>query len=281
MADVAQPQGCATSYMRFFFARFFRVGCSFMSLCCLGGMRPSAAMRRFVSSRESSRAMTDTPDRSLDPDIVEILGRLSEDQTKLIGEITILWNALEHQFTKIIWLGAHLPDAVGEFISADLPNVARIKLVQNLVRHHFNNPADFAALTYIETVVDLFDQCRIERNDIVHGLPVTKGDTNAEAFEKRTAKKATGKIVIVRNDVSIEHLKQFKSDLSWLWTAIDGAGGMLWLHHLMDIGSLTKTHRAQNFERCKRIDIDRLQKILERLRRRHSNGHNNPEQRPS
>jgi hypothetical protein len=242
---------------------------TFISECCLGGIRPSAPIKRLVSS-SWSLAMTERPDASLDSRVAKLLASLSAEQTKLIGEITILWNAMEHQFTRIVWLGVNTSDIEGEFITADLPNVSRIKLVQNLARHHFKSQQDNPTLTYIETVADLFDQCRVERNDIVHGLPVQKGNDDATHLEKRTARKGTGQITISRKHLSLERLAQFKTDLSSLWTGIDGCIFMFWSHHLMATGVVSKTHRAQNLERCKRIGIDQLQTILGRLHRLHS-----------
>jgi hypothetical protein len=70
--------------------------------------------------------------KMIDPDLAEILARVSNTQVEAIGEISILWNATEHQFAKIIWLAEDWDDESGESYTAGMKNDEREKLIRKL-----------------------------------------------------------------------------------------------------------------------------------------------------
>lgn len=204
--------------------------------------------------------------------IVRLLSEtLTPAQLQAIGKITLLWNSAEAEMQKLIWVGARIDDTVGEFVTADMNNIPRIQIIRNIAFYYANKKPK--ALTYIQTAIDLYDEARIARNAIVHGLPVLKTDSaGVTHVEKKTARKALGRVQTSQSDISIERLDDFIECLEDTIFALQSASFMLNGLQLEDIGAARSQGPDDPYEPAQRIKLPAIQARVESLRRLHNRG---------
>jgi hypothetical protein len=143
---------------------------------------------------------------------------LGDEQLRLIGEISTLWNSVQSRLQYLVWYAANWTDGIGPLITTDLQAAALVTLARNIVNNRIKD--DFARECAFVTI-DLFDELRISRNKIVHGLPVIGLDGSVLAFSDSTAKRGKG-LTISTYRVSTVELTALLDDIAVLAVAIEG-----------------------------------------------------------
>src|SRR5580704_3364498 len=143
---------------------------------------------------------------------------LSADQLQLIGEIATLWNSVQSRLQYFVWQVAEWVGGLGALVTADLNAVSLVTLARNVVDNRIKN--DFAR-ECADTTIDLFDELRVVRNRIIHGLPVTGLDGTVQEFSDSTAKRGRG-LKVSTHQVSTAELTALLDDLGLLAVAIEG-----------------------------------------------------------
>ncbi|GAB4361179.1 MAG: hypothetical protein Kow0026_24080 [Oricola sp.] len=99
-----------------------------------------------------------TMDEALDP-----------ERMAIVGQIVMFWDMAERQFRVLTWELAGLDPGIGKIITHDLPNVALITLAKNLANHTLKDPKLKYVKHDVMQLIGLFDECRKQRNEVVHG----------------------------------------------------------------------------------------------------------------
>jgi hypothetical protein len=111
---------------------------------------------------------------------------------QLIGYGTLLWSSIELELQELIAELAGWPHDTAHLVTADMQNLSRLQLARNLLN---SSPVTPDVAVHVETLLRLFDQARITRNAIVHGIPVTKDTDDREGLTVRfEARQGDGKI---------------------------------------------------------------------------------------
>lgn len=85
-----------------------------------------------------------------------------------IGQIVMTWDLCERTFCVLTWRLADLPAEIGKIITHDLPNVPLITLSKNLVNYQLKGDDNKCLRHDALQVIELFDECRKARNDVIH-----------------------------------------------------------------------------------------------------------------
>lgn len=93
--------------------------------------------------------------------------RITYEELAAIGDITVHWNSVEEALERVVWTIAKWEPAMGKLVTADLGNVSRVQLALNLANYYLEP----ILVSEVKAFAELFDFCRISRNDIIHGLP--------------------------------------------------------------------------------------------------------------
>jgi hypothetical protein len=190
---------------------------------------------------------------------------LSADQLQLIGEIATLWNSVQSRLQYFIWQVAEWVGGIGPLVTTDLNAASLVTLARNIVDNRIKN--DFARECASATI-DLFDELRVVRNRIVHGLPVIGLDGTVQEFSDSTARRGRG-LKVSTHHVSTAELTALLDDIGLLAVAIEGVilqGNML--THYRDSFPWT-IH--ESLEIAMLLPISHVRERLVLLRRQHSN----------
>lgn len=138
---------------------------------------------------------------------------MDDAQLATIGYISVLWNALERNFVACIWMIADWSQEVGELVTADLGTVDRVNLLLNLAKQSIKD--DGRLLDELTVTVDLYDQMRIVRNNMMHGFFNWRhrGLDTDDNLIKFTAKRRGGYAEMVFTPVDIASLKEIVADI--------------------------------------------------------------------
>jgi hypothetical protein len=99
--------------------------------------------------------------------VVFLTSRLSDDQLRLIGEISILWNSTHARLQYFVWQVANWIGGVGPLVTADLQVVALVILARNIVD---NRIKDEFARECADATINLYDVLRVI-SDLLPDLP--------------------------------------------------------------------------------------------------------------
>lgn len=108
---------------------------------------------------------------------------LSDIRLRNIGIIAVVWNSVEFDLQELISAALGFSPDYSLLITADMPNVSRYQLAKNLVNYVVKHEQ---LRTELLTALEFFDQCRIRRNAVVHGMPVY--DEDSKRLSGRMAK---------------------------------------------------------------------------------------------
>ncbi|MGA3309956.1 MAG: hypothetical protein ABSD08_15285 [Xanthobacteraceae bacterium] len=162
--------------------------------------------------------------------------KLTDQQLRLIGEITTLWNSVQSRLQYFVWITADWRGGIGALVTADLQAAALVVLARNIVDNRIKN--DYAKQC-ADATIDLFDELRAIRNKIVHGLPVTGIDGTVQEFSDSTAKRGAGLKITTRQATETE-LSNLLDDMALLAVAIEG---LILQHAVLDFSQrLQITH---------------------------------------
>lgn len=193
---------------------------------------------------------------------------LTDEQLKLIGEISILWNSAHHRLQYFVWQIADWVGGIGALITADLQAVSLVILARNIIDNRIKN--DFFR-ECAEATIDLFDELRAVRNKVIHGLPVVQLDGTVEEFSDSTAKRGRG-LKITTKKISTRELKTLLDDIALLAVAIEGVIQQQHLIPLLQADKLRFDPGAtrQILERAMMTPISHVQERQGALHRQHS-----------
>lgn len=146
-----------------------------------------------------------------------------------------------------IWAAAGWDDDVGGIVTADLQNVSRKTLAQNLI--HLKVTDDPTLLEDAEVVIAFFDVMRTRRNDLVHGLPITAIDLPMpKSFFSCSARKGKGVELKRRADVSPPALTELCQDVTNAFQALTKLAMKLhWRREYRSNDSLRTTATEQEY----------------------------------
>lgn len=150
--------------------------------------------------------------KDFDPDLVRGADLAYEPQRlELIGQISLDWNACEQALEWVIWRLIGVDYLVGECITTDLNNVTRQTLVINLLKRFHDEAPN---LDRYMSIMSLFDECRIARNDAVHAS-IMAGPDDYLALS-RTMKARTGKLRMRAAHKEVLELEMIAAAIGWL-----------------------------------------------------------------
>jgi hypothetical protein len=155
-------------------------------------------------SREQVAALLKTP--------------LTDEQLRLIGEISTLWNSVQSRLQYFVWQVAEWVGGIGPLVTTDLPAASLVTLARNIVDNRIEN--EFVR-ECADVTIDLFDDLRVVRNKIVHGLPVIGLDGSVTEFSDLTAKRGKG-LKLSTRQVTTDELTTLLDDIGLLVVAIEG-----------------------------------------------------------
>lgn len=144
---------------------------------------------------------------------------LSGDTIRLIGQGALLWNTAEIELVDMIGAIVDWPVAVGRVVTVDLQNVSRIQLALNLLALSGVDPN---VAGHTRAVLDLFDQLRVTRNAIIHGIPALHMDRPKESgiVVKVEAKQGDGTLKVKETKLTASFVGDFVNAAEILLVAI-------------------------------------------------------------
>lgn len=144
---------------------------------------------------------------------------MDDRKLRAIGVATLLWNSIEFDFQELIWVIANWSPRDGSLVTTDMQNVSRTQLARNMLNRKIDNDRLKGEAA---TIIDYFDECRVMRNKLVHGIPVYDDNQKISGriahFE---ARRGTGEISIKHIEVTQNYLILLLADLL---TCADGIG---------------------------------------------------------
>jgi hypothetical protein len=172
---------------------------------------------------------------------------LTDAQLQLIGEISTLWNSVHHRLQYFVWQVADWGGGIGALVTADLQAVSLVTLAHNITGNRITN--DFLR-ECADATIDLFDELRIVRNKVLHGLPIVQLDGTVSEFSDSTARSGKG-LKITTRKVSTPELETLLDDIGLLAVAVEG---IIQQKFILD---------AANQDKMK-FDLVSLRQVLER-----------------
>lgn len=100
------------------------------------------------------------PDQYHNPDI-------SNEQTRRIGQVIVLWSKLEAAMEDTIWMLLDLDDEDGKVVTKRLSADAKIQLLRMIGQRHI---ADEALVTWFNETLNYVSELKDHRNFIAHGV---------------------------------------------------------------------------------------------------------------
>lgn len=136
---------------------------------------------------------------------------LTDEQLRLLGQITVIWNKNEFLLKRLIARAAKWPTDVGELITIDLPSVTLETLAKNVIQ---KLTPDGEWKSYALAAVEFYSEARTTRNNIIHSLPKLSFELRASnKAHKHSAKAGSGKIKITEYDISVPALEELVKTL--------------------------------------------------------------------
>ncbi len=156
---------------------------------------------------------------------------LTDDHYKAIGKIAVEWTYVELDVCSIIW---HMLDLVGgkekamtaHAITANLGSVTLLDLLKTLVHNKVGDSDEYKAFT--KFVSKDFNDLRILRNEIVHGLYYRSADFPEKAALHKVSAKGKLKLDFIKRSVS--DLEKVAQDIADLRESLDKLA--VWKHAL-------------------------------------------------
>lgn len=100
------------------------------------------------------------PDQYHNPDI-------SDEQTRRIGQVIVLWSKLEAAMEDTIWMFLNLDDEDGKVVTKRLSTDAKVQLLRGIGSRHISDKALLDKFNETMKYVDELKECR---NFIAHGV---------------------------------------------------------------------------------------------------------------
>ncbi|MCH9054140.1 MAG: hypothetical protein IIA72_24385 [Proteobacteria bacterium] len=100
------------------------------------------------------------PDQYHNPDI-------SDEQTRRIGQVIVLWSKLEAAMEDTIWMLLNLDDEDGKVVTKRLSTDAKVQLLRGIGSRHISDKALLDKFNETLKYVDELKECR---NFIAHGV---------------------------------------------------------------------------------------------------------------
>ncbi len=100
------------------------------------------------------------PDQYHNPDI-------SDEQTRRIGQVIVLWSKLEAAMEDTIWMFLNLDEEDGKVVTKRLSADAKVQLLRTIGRRHISDKTLVAKFNETLNYVDELKECR---NFIAHGV---------------------------------------------------------------------------------------------------------------
>lgn len=108
-----------------------------------------------------------------------------EEIIPLAGEITVLWNLTEWHLERIIWSYTDFEARIGEAITGNLNNVAKVEILQALLA---KIEGDENVIGHIKHLMDCYNVCRQNRNTVIHAIFRKTSDGKAIAVKANKTK---------------------------------------------------------------------------------------------
>lgn len=139
---------------------------------------------------------------------------MSDEQLAAIGYLIVMWNGLERNLVACIWKAGGWTQEIGEMVTADLGNVARIDLLLNLVNHSIKE--DELIHQEISLNCKLFDYLRSARNELAHGYFHwrSRGLETDDHLLNFSAKRRKGSVEMKKTPIKLSYLREVSSDIA-------------------------------------------------------------------
>jgi len=119
--------------------------------------------------------------------------------------------------------------------------------------------------------IDLFDEMRISRNRIVHGLPVLVPDAvTTSTLQHATARQGSG-LKITTSNVTVDDLRSLVGNMSISSLAVEGGIFQFFILRMEREGHISKDDHLGNLERALLVPIEEVKSRTETLRRQRNN----------